>query len=83
MVPWILLTLPISALAAVDKTHGVPPHLLSKYVPQSAAGAKPSWRCLDGSKEIAWSAVNDDFCDCRDGSDEPGQSWCARAVGWH
>ena len=71
MVPWILLTLPISALAAVDRTHGVPPHLLSKYVPLTA-GAKSTWKCLDGSKEIAWSAVNDDYCDCRDGSDEPG-----------
>ena len=67
-VSWILLALPISALAAVEKTHGVPPSLLDKYTPSS----KSTWTCLDGSKEIAWSAVNDDFCDCPDGSDEPG-----------
>ena len=67
-VSWILLALPLSALAAVDKTHGVPPSLLAKYAPSS----KSTWTCLDGSKEIAWSAVNDDFCDCPDGSDEPG-----------
>ncbi|GJE84796.1 Glucosidase 2 subunit beta [Phanerochaete sordida] len=71
-VSWILLALPLSALAAVEKTHGVPPSLLAKYSPSS----KSTWACLDGSKEIAWSAVNDDFCDCADGSDEPGTGAC-------
>ncbi|EKM59554.1 uncharacterized protein PHACADRAFT_250133 [Phanerochaete carnosa HHB-10118-sp] len=71
-VSWILLALPVSALAAVDKAYGVSPSLLEKYTPSS----KSTWTCLDGSKEIAWSAVNDDFCDCLDGSDEPGTGAC-------
>ena len=69
MIPWLLLALPLPALAALDKTHGVPPALQAKYTP-SASG---TWSCLDGSKEIPWGAVNDDYCDCPDGSDEPGK----------
>ncbi|KAH8873387.1 Glucosidase 2 subunit beta isoform 3 [Schistosoma japonicum] len=32
--------------------------------------------CLDGSSAVSWLKVNDDYCDCRDGSDEPGTSAC-------
>ncbi|VDD82247.1 unnamed protein product [Mesocestoides corti] len=31
---------------------------------------------MDKSATIPWSKVNDDYCDCVDGSDEPGTSAC-------
>ncbi|KAL8484331.1 hypothetical protein ACS0TY_026857 [Phlomoides rotata] len=33
-------------------------------------------KCKDGSKKFNKSQFNDDFCDCPDGSDEPGTSAC-------
>ncbi len=69
MIPLLLLLpLTVPALASRDKTIGVAPGLLSKYAPSSG----DKWTCLDGSKQISWKAVNDDYCDCKDGSDEPG-----------
>uniref|UniRef100_A0A3B3HDW7 Glucosidase 2 subunit beta n=1 Tax=Oryzias latipes TaxID=8090 RepID=A0A3B3HDW7_ORYLA len=37
---------------------------------------KKSFLCIDGSKLIPFEQVNDDYCDCADGSDEPGTSAC-------
>lgn len=72
MVLWLLFALPAPTFAGVEKIHGVAPSLLSRYVTPASDSAP--WPCLDGSKTITWSAVNDDYCDCPDGSDEPGPS---------
>ncbi|KAF3507913.1 hypothetical protein F2Q69_00001159 [Brassica cretica] len=33
-------------------------------------------KCKDGSKRFTKAQLNDDFCDCADGTDEPGTSAC-------
>lgn len=39
--------------------------------------AGPEFTCADGGAKIANDMVNDDYCDCDDGSDEPVTSACA------
>lgn len=71
MIPWYsLLLLSAPAIAHIEQSVGVSPQLSSSYAPPSSG----KWKCLDGSREIPWTAVNDDYCDCPDGSDEPGSS---------
>ncbi|KAF7666005.1 hypothetical protein LDENG_00122170 [Lucifuga dentata] len=65
----LLLSLGASAVE-VQRPRGVP---LSKR--QFYEDGKP-FTCLDGSRTIPFDRVNDDYCDCQDGSDEPGTAAC-------
>ena len=49
---------------------GVPEYLQSKY-------EKETFTCDGGTKTYSKDEINDSFCDCSDGSDEPGTSACA------
>ncbi|KAG0207742.1 hypothetical protein BGX28_001075 [Mortierella sp. GBA30] len=72
----LLATIALSIVIAdaVDnmRLRGVAPSRIEKYAPDSAG----NWKCLDGSKILPYTAINDDYCDCQDGSDEPGTSAC-------
>ncbi|KAL0460530.1 UNVERIFIED_CONTAM: Glucosidase 2 subunit beta [Sesamum latifolium] len=58
------------------------PHLLSSKTHSSEFPLKgllsssSAVKCKDGTKKFNKSQLNDDFCDCPDGSDEPGTSAC-------
>lgn len=38
------------------------------------------FKCSDGSRTISGRFVNDNFCDCPDGSDEPKTSACQQGL---
>ena len=44
------------------------PHLIEAALYEE----KDEFQCLDGLASIPFAHVNDDYCDCADGSDEPG-----------
>jgi protein kinase C substrate 80K-H len=66
-----------TATASVVKTPrhllGVDPALKHLY----ASSSSSAFVCDGNAKTIPLSRVNDEYCDCDDGSDEPGTSACA------
>ncbi|KAJ2777186.1 hypothetical protein GGI15_004589 [Coemansia interrupta] len=68
----LIAVLATTSATAPPSLRGVDPLLLDKYV----ADAHSNFACLDGSAVIPFARVNDDYCDCLDGSDEPGTSAC-------
>ncbi|EWC44975.1 hypothetical protein DRE_01034 [Drechslerella stenobrocha 248] len=77
----LLLSLPLSLANGAQKPiidwalpRGVNPALSDKFRPD----AKSQFTCLSSpSHTLPYSLVNDDFCDCPDGSDEPGTAACS------
>jgi protein kinase C substrate 80K-H len=66
MVQILILLLPFLTTQSV---RGIDPFDLKKY---------ENFKCFDGSNPQA--VLNDDYCDCLDGSDEPGTSACRKTL---
>ena len=50
---------------------GVPVVMAKQYMNTTGV-----FMCIDTKREIIFSRVNDDYCDCSDSSDEPGTNAC-------
>jgi hypothetical protein len=75
----LLLLLGVADAASSNaQLRGVSADQADKY-----ALAQGKFKCLDGSKTIPAKQVNDNYCDCPDGSDEPGVCWvCVLCARW-
>lgn len=58
----------------MSRIRGIPVSKSTLYRPDR------DFECLDGSLLIPFTSVNDDYCDCADGSDEPGTAACTNGV---
>lgn len=60
----------------VDAVRGVEPGRLHLYEP-SVENNEKYWYCINHPEiKLRFDQINDDFCDCPDGSDEPGTNAC-------
>jgi len=66
--------LPADPALAASSVRGVPVRDEPRYT-----GLR--FTCDGGSRELSVAAVNDDYCDCDDGSDEPGTAACSGRAG--
>ncbi|XP_022746739.1 glucosidase 2 subunit beta-like isoform X1 [Durio zibethinus] len=80
------LTLSFTFLSLAIFSFIIPSHVSSSSLPSvSFVGIPPQdedyfkdevIKCKNGSKKFTKTQLNDDFCDCPDGTDEPGTSAC-------
>lgn len=78
----VVLLSGLSVASAFFGSRSSPPDPPSDFVrgaPELEEYRKTSatFTCRDNSATLNFSCVNDDYCDCRDGSDEPGTSACS------
>ncbi|CAK9858796.1 unnamed protein product [Sphagnum jensenii] len=65
----LLFVVAVRQVSAGSKTRGISPQDLEYF------SSATIW-CKDGTKSFPRERLNDNFCDCADGTDEPGTSAC-------
>ncbi|XP_062076357.1 glucosidase 2 subunit beta [Humulus lupulus] len=72
----LLLCLFLSAASIVRSASSPPKYLGIAPQDEKYYKSSDSIKCKDGSKKFTQTQLNDNFCDCPDGTDEPGTSAC-------
>lgn len=75
----IFLSFQISAIHVVPETYGVRSvtSLRGSTMTTTSTAEEISSVCRNGNGDNVTAVLNDNFCDCLDGSDEPGTSACS------
>ncbi|OQV12300.1 hypothetical protein BV898_13412 [Hypsibius exemplaris] len=68
---------PFDLLPSSPDWRGVDPKFLTQY---RTAYQRNSFTCLTSGEEVPANHINDEYCDCRDGTDEPSTSACSFLV---
>jgi hypothetical protein len=71
----MILIFSLAIVVAIDKIRGVSPANAGQYR-RAISARKNTFTCFDKSKVIPLDRLNDGYCDCPDGSDEPGTNAC-------
>ncbi|THU54316.1 hypothetical protein C4D60_Mb10t23800 [Musa balbisiana] len=73
----VYLAISCLCLSWISGLASLPPRELLGIAPEDENFYKSDViKCKDGSKKFTKQQLNDDFCDCQDGTDEPGTSAC-------
>lgn len=64
----------------VLKKRGISDAMKAKFDENISSNSGKFLSCDDGTKQITPDILNDGFCDCKDGSDEPGTASCTGHV---
>ncbi|KAG1371441.1 Glucosidase 2 subunit beta [Cocos nucifera] len=74
---WISLTISCLSLIWIKASASIPSRESLGIAPLDLSYYKSDViKCKDGSKKFTKEKLNDEFCDCPDGTDEPGTSAC-------
>lgn len=65
----VISQLSVGVLGDIPRPRGV-------SISEAALYSQEDFGCFDSDLRISRDRINDDFCDCADGSDEPGTSAC-------
>ncbi|KAF4359574.1 hypothetical protein F8388_003577 [Cannabis sativa] len=72
----LLLCLSLTSASVVRSTSSPPKYLGIDPQDEKYYKSSDSIKCRDGSKKFTKAQLNDNYCDCLDGTDEPGTSAC-------